>query len=208
VVKTAAERRAQTRVPIHADLAARWSPRLFDAEAELTADDLVALLEAARWAATWGHRQPVRFLVGLRGDETNTGIAGLLKRGNAYAKAAGALIMVCVDEGEDARTARYAAVDAGAAIAQLTVEAVSRGLIAHPMAGFDADAAHEEFGIPDGVRPIAVVAVGSLGDYDNAPPEIVERDAKGRQRLPLSEIALPGRWGSTSTPLTAGRGCR
>ena len=53
----------------------------------------------------------------------------------------GALILVCADEGEDERTARYAAVDAGAAIAQLTIEAVSRGLIAHPMAGFNADGA-------------------------------------------------------------------
>jgi len=186
---------SQTRVPIHPDLAARWSPRLFDVDAVLRADDLVAVLEAARWAATWGHRQPVRFLVGLRGDETNTKIGELLKRGNSYAKAAGALVMICVDEGEDERTARYAAVDAGAAIAQLTVEAVSRGLIAHPMAGFNSDGAHEAFGIPDGVRPIAVVAVGSLGDYDNAPPEIVERDAKGRDRLPLEEVAYVGRWG-------------
>jgi nitroreductase len=196
VVKTARERRAQTEVPIHPHLAARWSPRLFDGDAELMAEDLVALLEAARWAATWGHRQPVRFLVGIRGDETNTTIAGLLKRGNAYAKAAGALIMVCVDEGDDERTARYAAVDAGAAIAQLTVEAVARGLVAHPMAGFDADGARETFGIPGGVRPIAVVAVGKLGDYDNAPPEVIERDAKGRQRLPLDEITFTGRWGS------------
>jgi nitroreductase len=192
VVKT---RRAQTRVPIHADLAARWSPRMFDPDDELKADDLVALLEAARWAATWGHRQPVRFLVGRRGDETNTTIAGLLKRGNRYAEAAGALILVCVDEGEDERTARYAAVDAGAAIAQLTVEAVSRELIAHPMAGFNADGAREAFGIPEGVRPIAVVAVGSLGDYDNAPQEIIDRDARGRQRLPLDEVAFVGAWG-------------
>jgi nitroreductase len=168
---------------------------LFDVDAVLHADDLVALLEAARWAATWGHRQPVRFLVGLRGDETNIKIAGLLKRGNSYARAAGALVMICVDEGDDDRTARYAAVDAGAAIAQLTVEAVSRGLVAHPMAGFNADGAREAFGVPDGVRPIAVVAVGSLGDYDNAPPEIVERDAKGRDRLPLEEVAYVGRWG-------------
>jgi nitroreductase len=191
VVKT----RTQTRVPIHPDLAARWSPRLFDADAVLRADDLVAVLEAARWAATWGHRQPVRFLVGLRGDETNTKIGELLKRGNNYAKDAGALVMICVDEGEDERTARYAAVDAGAAIAQLTVEATSRGLIAHPMAGFNGDAAHEAFGIPDEVRPIAVVALGTLGDYDNAPPEIVERDAKGRDRLPLEDVAFVGRWG-------------
>ena len=121
---------------------------MFDGDTVLKADDLVAVLEAARWAATWGHRQPVRFLVGLRGDETNTAISELLKRGNSYAKAAGALIMVCADEGEDERTARYAAVDAGAAIAQLTIEAVSRGLIAHPMAGFNAD------GLPMGLQLI------------------------------------------------------
>jgi nitroreductase len=189
---------AQTQVPIHPDIAARWSPRMFDPDAILDDEQLIAVLEAARWAATWGHRQPVRFIVGRRGDETFTKITGLLKRGNAYANAAGALIMVCIDEGEDDRTARYAAVDAGAAIAQLTIEAVSRGLVAHPMAGFNADGAAEEFGIPEGVRAVAVVAVGSLGDYANAPQAIVERDAQGRQRLPLDAVAFAGRWG---TPL-------
>lgn len=189
---------AQTQVPIHPDIAARWSPRMFDPDAVLDDEQLIAVLEAARWAATWGHRQPVRFIVGRRGDETFTKITGLLKRGNTYAHAAGALIMVCIDEGEDDRTARYAAVDAGAAIAQLTIEAVSRGLVAHPMAGFNADGAAEEFGIPEGVRAVAVVAVGSLGDYANAPQAIVERDAQGRQRLPLDAVAFAVRWG---TPL-------
>jgi nitroreductase len=195
-------RLAKTRVPIHPPIAARWSPRAFDADAVLQAEDAVAVLEAARWAATWGHRQPVRFIVGFRGDETFTAIADLLRRGNSYAKAAGALILVCADEGEDERTARYAAVDAGAAIAQLTIEAVSRGLVAHPMAGFNADGACDVFRIPAGVRPIAVVALGSLGDYDKAPPEIIERDAQGRDRLPLDEIAFAGTWGSPVTPGT------
>ena len=195
---TSGRQAANTRVPIHPDIAARWSPRMFDPNAVLGAEQLVAVLEAARWAATWGHRQPVRFIVGLRDDDTFAKITELLKRGNRYATAAGALIMVCSDEGEDERTARYAAVDAGAAIAQLTIEAVSRGLVAHPMAGFNADGALEVFGIPAGVRPVAVVAVGSLGDYDNAPPEIVERDAQGRERISLEEVAFTGTWG---TPL-------
>jgi hypothetical protein len=51
------------------------------------------------------------------------------------------------------------------------------------------------FGIPAGVRPIAVVALGALGDYDAAPPEIIERDAQGRDRLPLDEVAFAGGWG-------------
>jgi nitroreductase len=168
---------------------------MFDGGAVLESDQLVALLEAARWAATWGHRQPVRFLVGLRGDETFGTISELLKRGNSYAKAAGALIMVCADEGEDERTARYAAVDAGAAIAHLTIEAVSRGLIAHPMAGFNADAPARCSASPKVCGPSPVVAVGSLGDYDNAPPEIVERDAQGRGRMPLEKVAFAGGWG-------------
>lgn len=188
-------RLASTSVPIHPDLAARWSPRAFDPDAAIAADQLTALLEAARWAASWGHRQPVRFVVGIRGDETFATLAGLLKRGNSYAQAASALILVCADEGEDERTARYACVDAGAAIAQLTVEAVSRGLIAHPMAGFDVDGAQAAFEIPDGVRPIAVVAVGTLGDYSVADPAIIERDSRARERLPLEQIAFGGRWG-------------
>ena len=191
-----------TQVPIHPPIAARWSPRAFDPDAVVTSEQLTALLEAARWAATWGHRQPVRFVVGLRragakrpgdqqsGDEVFATIAGLLRRGNSYAHAAGALILVCADQGEDERTALYSAVDAGAAIANLSVEAVAQGLIVHPMAGFDVDGARGAFELPNGVRPLAVVAVGSQGDYARMAPEIAERDGRPRERLPLDQIVL------------------
>jgi len=195
VPDTPSGRLAATTVPIHPDLAARWSPRAFDPDAAITADQVTALLEAARWAASWGHRQPVRFVVGRRGDETFVTLAGLLKRGNSYAHAASALILVCAEQGEDERTALYSAVDAGAAIAQLTVEAVSRGLIVHPMAGFDVDGARAAFEIPDGVRPLAVVGIGTLGDYAHVDEAIAERDGRPRERLPLEQIAFGERWG-------------
>lgn len=191
---------AETSVPVHPVIAARWSPRAFDPSATVSPEQITALLEAARWAATWGHRQPVRFMVGIRGDETFESLAGLLKRGNSYAKTAGALVLVCVDEGPDDNTARYAAVDAGAAIAQLTMEAVSRGLSAHPMAGFNKDGARAEFGLPGEVRPIATVAVGSLGDYTDVDEAILEKDRMSRQRLPLEEIAFAGAWGRPFQP--------
>jgi nitroreductase len=195
-------RLADTRVPIHDAIAARWSPRAFDPDAVITGEQLTALLEAARWAATWGHRQPVRFVIGVRADETFASLAATLKRGNSYARSASALILVCADQGPDERTALYSAVDAGAAIANLTIEAVSRDLIAHPMAGFDGDAARVAFGIPDEVRPLAIVAVGVLADYATADPAIVERDARPRERMPLSEVAFTGTWGAAFTPDT------
>lgn len=185
-----ADRNAHTRVPIHPPIAARWSARAFDPDADLAGEQLVALLEAGRWAATWGHRQPVRFVVGRRGDDAFVAVSALLRRGNSYAKAAGALILVCADEGEDDRAALYSAVDAGAAMANLAIEAVARGLIAHPMAGFDVDGAREVFDLPARVRPLAVVAVGSLGDYRHMPPEIVERDSRPRERMPLEATVL------------------
>lgn len=185
-----ADRLAETRVPILPAIAARWSPRAFDPNAVLNTADVVALLEAARWAATWGQRQPVRFVVGLRGDNAFVTLAGLLRRGNAYAHAAGALILLCADQGPDEKTDLYSAVDAGSAHANLSVEAVSRGLIAHPMAGFDVDGAREAFALADGIRPLMVIAVGTLSDYADVSEEIAERDARPRERLPLEEIVL------------------
>ncbi|WP_308124001.1 nitroreductase family protein [Mycolicibacterium xanthum] len=187
-----ADRLADTSVPIHPALAGRWSPRAFDPAFELSDEDLTALLEAARWAPTWGTRQPVRFVVGRRGDAAFTTLTGQLRRGNSYAKAASALILLCADRGEDERTELYSAVDAGAAMANLLVEAVSRGLIAHPMAGFYPEPTAEAFGLTDGPRPLVVVAIGRLGDYAQIAPEIAERDGRPRRRLPLSEIVLNG----------------
>lgn len=183
-----ADRLAKTEVPIHHPLAARWSPRAFDPDAELTREDLIGLLEAARWAPTWGKRQPVRFLVGLRGDDTFTTLAGFLKRGNSYATAAGALILLCADEGPDEKTALYGGVDAGAAMANLLTEAVARGLVAHPMAGFDVEGTAAI--VPDGLLPLMIIAVGSLGDYATVAPEIAERDRLPRERLALADVVL------------------
>lgn len=194
------DRLAATRVPIHPDIAARWSPRAFDPEASVSAGQVTALLEAARWAATWGGLQPVRFVIGLRTDQTFLALSATLRRGNSYAHASSALILVCADEGPDERTALYSAVDAGAAIANLSIEAVSRGLIAHPMAGFDVDATRSVFGIPEGVRPLAIVAVGVLGDYATAEEKIVERDSLPRERRPLGEVAFTGTWGAAFSP--------
>lgn len=195
MTEQSADRRARTQVPIHPPIAERWSPRAFDPDATLPTAEVIGVLEAARWAATWGRRQPVRFVVGRAGDATFETLSGLLKRGNAYAKSAGALILVCADEGDDENTASYALVDAGAAMANMAIETVARGLVSHPMAGFDIEGARTALAIPAGVRPVAIVALGSLAGPGTVSPEVAERDAAPRERAALSEIAFAGRWG-------------
>ncbi|MCS7084683.1 MAG: nitroreductase family protein, partial [Bacteroidia bacterium] len=59
---------AQTRQPIHELMRDRWSSRAFSSE-PISESEIIAVLEAGRWAPSSYNEQPWRFLVGLRPDE-------------------------------------------------------------------------------------------------------------------------------------------
>ena len=90
------------------------------------------------------------------------------------------------------RNAQY---DVGAASAWLTVEATSRGLFVHQMAGYDHDKARQVFGIPAGWEPIAAIAIGYPGDPDSLPQPLRDREVAPRTRKPISEFVMSGSWG-------------
>ncbi|GGF19923.1 nitroreductase family protein [Williamsia phyllosphaerae] len=175
----------------------RWSARGLDSSATISDDDLTAVLDAGRWAPTWGATQPVRFVVGVRGDETFTTLTGILSRGNQpWAPAAAALILVCTrNEPEDENAHTYGAVDLGIATAQMIIQAVALGYVAHPMAGFESAAAIERLQIPAGERPLVLLAIGTLADPSTVDEKIAEKDARERTRLPLEQVAYASRWG-------------
>lgn len=180
-------------------IAGRWSARGYDTGATIDDAGLNSILEAGRWAPTWGRIQPVRFLVGRRGDATFDKLASALNRGNAgWAPAAAALIaLATIDDPEDPAKHEYAAVDAGLALGQMILQAQALGFNGHPMAGFSRADVVESFGIPSGYRPLVILAVGKLADDpETLAPEVRERDAWPRERLPLSDIAFAGRWGT------------
>lgn len=175
----------------------RWSARGYDPTATISADEVSTILDAGRWAPTWGSRQPVRFIAGLRGDDTFDGLVDGLSRGNSgWAPASSALVLVCtIDDPDDAKSHTYGAVDVGLAVAQMILQAEDLGFNAHPMAGFDADADRARFAIPDGMRPLVLVGIGKVADPSTVAAEIRERDERPRTRLPLDEVAFAERWG-------------
>ncbi|EFV12155.1 nitroreductase family protein [Segniliparus rugosus] len=186
---------------LHPIIAARRSGRLFDANGHVGREQVAVLLEAARWAPTWGKRQPVRFLVGLRGEDGPDGtfakLHGLLSRGNqSWAPAAGALVLLVAAAAGEPDEVAYAPVDLGLALGQLVLQAVADGFVAHPMAGFDKVGAKAAFDIPSEFEPWAVVAVGVAGTgLADADPGLVAKENAPRKRLPLSEVAFAGTWG-------------
>ena len=61
--------KADTSVPVHEIIQTRRSPRSFNESAVISRDDLLGILEAARWAPSAFNGQPWRLYVGQRGDE-------------------------------------------------------------------------------------------------------------------------------------------
>lgn len=182
---------------VHELIRRRWSPRAF-ADREVSADDLRAMLEAARWAASSSNEQPWRFLVARKSDpEAFSKILALLVPGNqAWAKAAPVLIIMAAKKtiGKDDAPNHYAMHDAGQAFANLALQAVALGLHAHGMAGLDRARARTELGIPADFEVAAAIAVGYLGSPAELPPNYRERELNKRHRKPLNEIAFGAEW--------------
>jgi hypothetical protein len=59
------------------------------------------------------------------------------------------------------------------------------------MTGFHVEKAYEVLGIPDGFRVEAAVAIGKIGDKNQLPEKLREREVPS-QRNPLSGLAFNG----------------
>jgi nitroreductase len=179
-------------------IAARRSPRAFDADAVLLPEELASLLEAARWAPSAMNRQPWFFLVGQRGDATFKGIFDALRPGNQrWAGSASALIVAFVDHGagqEPDSIDPGRAYELGLAVGQLGVQAQHLGLIAHQMGGFDHPQLRQEFAVPAALRPMVVIAVGSPGDPDALSEDLRVAESAERSRTPVAQLRRTAGW--------------
>ncbi|MEW5931333.1 MAG: nitroreductase family protein [Gemmatimonadota bacterium] len=192
-------RPADPAVPVHPAIAARWSPSRFDADYEVAREDLLAVLEAARWAPSAGNGQPWRFLAVPRGHPRRPGLEAALRPGNAWAKRASVLLVSLAKTTRENRDGvsepnAWAEHDTGLATGLLLLQATALGLASHPMAGWDAEALRAALEVPHDFRPMAVVA---LGRHDPALDDagLLEREARPRTRRPLGETAFLGAFG-------------
>lgn len=182
---------ATTSVAVHDLIAQRWSPRAFDPDAKVSGEQLRALLEAARWAPSFGNTQPARFLVGRRGDAVFDRILGTLtERNQDWARRVGVLLAGVAVTRNEKGDVPYAEYGVALAAQNLVLQAVAEGLAAHQMAGFDPDALHRAFALPDDVRPVVTIAVGVQADAEVLGAQrLVERERGERSRIPLAEFA-------------------
>ena len=188
--------------PVHELIQHRWSPRAFSAQ-PVPPDVLRSLFEAARWAASSSNEQPWAFLVTTPDDKENHAkmVSTLVEFNQGWAKHA-PVLAIAVSEMAFAKTGKpnpNAFYDTGAAMANLSLEATSRGLFVHQMAGFDPHKAIELFEIPGGWEPIAAFTIGYPGDADALPEKLREREHAPRERKPLEAFVMGGHWGKAAS---------
>ena len=193
------EKPALTEHPINDLMRRRWSPRAFEEARPVEREKLLTLLEAARWAPSCFNDQPRRFLVFDGTDPDALARArGCLIEGNAWARKAPVLMLSVTRETfeQNGKPNRWAQHDTGLATENLLLEAVEMGLAAHPMAGYDADRARREFGIPEGFTPIAMIAIGYpyRASLENLDDKLRAKELAARARKSIGEIAFSGMW--------------
>jgi nitroreductase len=183
--------RADTSVEIHDLIAERRSPRSLNGNAQISNQDLLALLEAARWAPSANNLQPWQLIAGLRDDSNFTSLLECLVPFNqSWSKRASAFIAIAgVSTKEDGTANPTFMYDCGLAAAQLTIEAHHRGYVVHQMAGFDHEKAAVLF---DGAVPIVIMAIGKQAPADQLEGPAYDREVAPRSRKDLSEIVIAG----------------
>jgi nitroreductase len=201
VIETIKIKRAQTDYPIHEFIKSRWSPYVFS-DKKVTAEDLRSLFEAARWAPSCYNEQPWYYIMAFREDteEFEKMLSCLSESNQKWARQVPVLGLGIARTTFDhnGKTNRHAFHDLGQASAVLTVEATSRGIHVHQMAGIIPDRARELYGLPENAEAVTGIAIGYVADLDDAPEKFRKNDHTPRRRRPARETVFGGRWGKTN----------
>lgn len=192
---------AITQVPIDPILANRWSGRAYDASKSVSKEQIIALLEAARWAPSCFGDQPWRFVVWDKQTDNKSwqkAFDCLAPANQAWVKDTSVLMLVCADTlfNHNQKPNRWGQYDTGAAAENICLQASSMGLMAHQMGGFDSDKAREAFAIPEQYIPMAMLCVGYAADINTVTGDALDRETAARSRRPLSELFFDGSWGN------------
>jgi nitroreductase len=161
-------------------IAKRRSVRHYNNKLAVSDADIRELLLAASSAPTAGNIQPWRFFV-LRSLEARERLASVL--GQKWATAAPVVIVVCVDPRPctarygDRGERLYAIQDTAAAVENILLAAVSKGLASCWIGAFDTASVASAIGASGPITPVAILPVGYSAESAGKPA-----------RRPLDEV--------------------
>jgi len=151
---------------------ARRSIRSFTKE-DVSEEDLMKILEAARWAPSAGNIQPWEFVV-IRRPEIKREIARAALN-QTFIEEAPVVIVVCADGNRSGwvygsrGVNLYCIQDTAAAIENMLLAACALGLGACWVGAFNEERVREILRIPRGMRPVAIIPLGHPAERPSPP---------------------------------------
>ena len=192
-------KKANTDHPIHELIKNRWSPYKFS-DRLVPREELLSLLEAARWAPSSYNEQPWRFIIAPREQtqEFKKLLSCLVQANQEWAKNASVLVLgithLTFDRtGKENKAAIH---DLGAAVSHLSFEATTRGISVHQMIGIEPQKARQVYTIPEGYKVLIAFAIGYPDLSETATDDLAIRDRTPRVRKTISEFVFYKEWGS------------
>ncbi|WP_284451217.1 nitroreductase family protein [Methylophaga thalassica] len=190
---------ADTAQPIENVMAERWSGRAYDPTVMVTAEEITALCEAARWAPSCFGDEPWRYLVCDKNTDESAWkkvLSALVPGNQEWAKNAPVLIVTASvpNFSQNDKPNRWSGYDTGAASISLCLQATAMGLMSHQMGGFDDKVLRESFNIPADIHIWSVIAIGHQAALDNLTEEQLERELSPRKRRPVEQAFFMNKW--------------
>lgn len=173
----------------------RWSPRSMTGET-ISDNDLMTILEAGKWAPSSRNEQPWRFIYAKReSEEWQSFVEILLESNQAWAKNASVLILIISKNtsNKDNSLNKLHSFDTGAAWANIALQTVMKGFVAHAMGGIDFTKAKSTCEVPDDYSIECMVAIGKQDVKEKLPDSLKEREFPSSRR-PLKETVMKGKF--------------
>jgi nitroreductase len=171
----------------------RWSPYSFSS-APVEGFKLKAMFEAAGYAPSCNNEQPWLFVFSTQEEkDVFNDYVGFLSDGNkVWAKNAYALVisMARTKFSYNGKPNRHAFHDTGMAVTNLLLQALALDVYVHQMGGYSIEKVKDYFKFGDDIEPVAIMAVGYLGDGSSLTPELLKRDEIRRPRKSVNEFVF------------------
>ncbi|MBN1109639.1 MAG: nitroreductase family protein [Methanomassiliicoccales archaeon] len=174
----------------------RRATRAFEAK-DVEGGSIDELIESMRLSPSCNNNQPWRVIV-TRGPALEK-VKTHLSKGNSWARRASLILVVCARLDDDCKLADrrdYYLFSTGIAVGEMLLRATEMGVIAHPIAGYNAVAIKHELEIPDDHVLITLVICGHPGTDVSLLSEkqlLAERERPPRR--PVGENFYRDRWG-------------
>jgi nitroreductase len=192
-ITLAMQKSVHIEAPVITEIQERRSRRAYS-DIPIEPEKIASLFEAARWAPSSNNEQPWTYIYATK-DQTELWykLLHVLNASNQVWAVNAQLLIISLARKNFIRndqpngSAKY---DLGGANAFLSLQATQLGLNVHQMGGYDRMKAKEVLNIPDTYDLGVMMAIGYLGDIENLPENLKQREHAPRERYVQSEFVM------------------